>query len=712
VGLTEEQRAVVRHGRGHAKVTAVAGSGKTATMIARVVHLLRQGGDPRLIRVVMFNKAAQVEFSQRLARAAGGMTERPPVVSTFHAMGKRLTEAFVRRGMLPDYELCPHEWRQGQLARQALASAIQQAGAGWGQPDKLELEDFLTFIDRVKADLARPSEVFAAMGLSQNVRYFLAAYEAFEDLRRSEGLRFFSDLLFDPVVAMAESPELRAWVGDRLEHVIVDEYQDVSAVQQALLQVVAGSRASVMAVGDEDQCIYAWRGSRPELITTTFAHDFPGAAVYRLSRTFRYGHALSLLANHAITANRQREDKLCISAEGTPHTRVALTVHGRNDPHPLPGILASWRAQGRALREVVVLVRLRSMSIPVELALLKEQLAYRVDGPTAFDTREMRALVGVLRLAAGTLFDPDDEHGRAETVRAMLSVPHVGLRAPEMQALVQRIVGSPQHAPGLIVDAVRQQGGRPRQRERAETMAGLWSTLASGRWRGLPPRKILGHYIETTGLYDHFREMAVRHIEAEERIVACEELMAFAEGQGKDLEGLLAGIDELRAAAARQRGDEDLVRITTVHQAKGLEFPVVVVPGLAEGRFPYVRDASEEAEMEEERRLFYVAVTRAREQLHLLAPPDRAHGAAVKTGSRAIPETPVASRFLYEANIGISRRLGRAIEAGDPARTLAQLRASDPEVAQGYLAAIGVSTRSARPGRSPSAIREPAAGSD
>jgi DNA helicase II / ATP-dependent DNA helicase PcrA len=160
---------------------------------------------------------------------------------------------------------------------------------GW--PSGEEVEEFLTFLDRVKGTVLGAEAVLAGLRLPARYGYFIRAFELFEKIRYQQKIRFYADLIHEPLLAMRADPALAAWVADRVEHIIVDEYQDINEAQQQLLKILAGKRAKVMVVGDVDQCIYEWRGAQPEYITSRFQQDFPGPANYLLSFTFRYGHA-------------------------------------------------------------------------------------------------------------------------------------------------------------------------------------------------------------------------------------------------------------------------------------------------------------------------------------------------------------------------------------------------------------------------------------
>ncbi|EKD36509.1 MAG: hypothetical protein ACD_75C01484G0001, partial [uncultured bacterium] len=456
--LTEEQLRIVNHSGGHARVSAVAGSGKTTTMVARIGHLLRQGVAAEQLLVLMFNKSARDSFADAMSKNLAALGCRLPEVRTFHSLGLRLVTSFTKRGVLPAFRLVTEEYILERLARQVVSEMYREKHENEGWPSGEDLEEFITFLDRVKATSAGVDRVFASLALPARYDYFVPAYDLFEKVRREQKIRFYADLIHEPLMAMRADKELAAWVADRVEHIIVDEYQDINEAQQQLLQLLAGRRGKVMVVGDVDQCIYEWRGAQPEYITTRFQQDFPNPANYLLSFTFRYGHQLSLAANYLIANNKKRDRKFCISHESTPNTQISCLpepdklrlTFKEKEKHPVLAVLADWREQGRTLGEAAVLVRLFAQSVPVELALLEAGIPYRLEGNNqVFDCPEVLALTGYLQLVQGILAD-DDLPTRTTTLVAMLSQPHMGLKREEMEKLARAIAENPALAPQLL----------------------------------------------------------------------------------------------------------------------------------------------------------------------------------------------------------------------------------------------------------------------
>ncbi len=702
MNLTEEQQRIINHAGGHARVSAVAGSGKTTTMVERIGHLLRQGAAADQLLVLMFNKSARDSFADSMVRNLGGLGCLLPEVRTFHSLGLRLVNSFTKRGALPAFRLVTEEYLLERLARQVVNEMYKEEHGNEGWPSGEEVEEFLTFLDRVKGTVLAADAVLAGSGLPARYSYFARAFELFEKVRREQKIRFYADLIHEPLMAMRADQGLAAWVADRVEHIIVDEYQDINEAQQQLLKILAGRRAKVMVVGDVDQCIYEWRGAQPEYITSRFQKDFTGPANYLLSYTFRYGHGLSLAANHLIANNHKRDRKFCISHEVTPHTRIICLEEqdkfvGKQqgkEQHPVLTVLAEWLGQGRTLAEAVVLVRLFAQSVPVELALLEAGIAYRLEGNNqVFDCPEILALTGYLQLVSGTL-ESDDLPTRTATLLAMLAQPHMGLKREELEVLARAIAEKPLSAPQLL----RTWGGRelpPFLQKRFADTAENWRQLAMMSHSGMAAG-LLKTIIEKLKLYDFYDTFSARTATAENRVKTCQAFIDFAAGQRLSVPELLAKIAGFRVAGGTRTPGSLL--ITSVHRAKGLEWPLVILPGLEEGSFPFYREQSgEDALLEDERRLFYVAMTRAIDQVVFIHPADARLRRNMAKGCSKYPGRPSrASRFLYEANPGISEDLGKVLHGGTAGKKRS-LGGEDRGVVEAYLKAVGSSVELAAP---------------
>ncbi|MCK9296343.1 MAG: ATP-dependent helicase [Desulfobulbaceae bacterium] len=688
MNLTAEQQGIVAHRGGHAKVSAVAGSGKTTTMVARVRHLLEQGVAPQQLLVLMFNRSARDSFSAAMHDVLQPTGLRPPEVRTFHSLGLRLVGSFTRKKFLPAHTLVTEEYQQEKLAKSAVRQLIDQEDGSEEWLSGENMEGFLTFIDLVKSDTMPAGKLFSSLQLAERFSYFIEAFAIFEAERQARQIRFYADLIHEPVMAMLGNPQLADWAANHVDHIIVDEYQDINEVQQQLLKIIAGHRAQVMVVGDVDQCIYEWRGAKPEYITKRFALDFPNPATYTLSYTFRFGHRLSLAANHLISNNRLRDRKLCLSFPTTADT--TLSCLPEKEPHPLLAILEELAAGGRSATEVAVLVRMFAMSVPVELALLEAHVPYRLVGhEPVFACQEIKALSGYLHLCRGSLGELGPA-AAADIIEAMLTHPHLGVKREKISELAAGIARQSDRAAELILGAAGPDTPPYVQKRFART-AETW--LAIGN---LPSSARAGQLLETvinkTNLFDYYRNISSRLSTAENRIKTCQAFVRFAARLDLAVAPFLEKIATLQQQAAAPAGD--CLLITSIHRAKGLEWPVVILAGLTDGSFPLITEEREMTfdNLEDERRLFYVAMTRAKQQLFFIHPPDRRFSKMKKAGHARYPqpkddENFLASRFLYEANLGLSNQLGEAVRQGE-GYSGKPIIAQDTQVANQYLAAI------------------------
>ncbi len=694
--LTEEQENIIRHSAGHARVSAVAGSGKTTAMISRVRHLLQQGVTPGNILVLMFNRSAKTVFTERLKRSLQGTNLHPPAVRTFHSLGLRLVESFSNRQHLPRFRLVTEEFQLEKLAREAMNKYAAAVDGDDSWTSKEGIEGFLLFISRVKSDIASPQKVFAACGFEEQFSYYRDAYKVFESLRHSAQIRFYQDLIHEPVMAMKQHKELADWVADHIDHIIVDEYQDINEVQQQLLLHIAGQKAQVMVVGDVDQCIYEWRGAQPKYIVTRFTRDFPEATDYTLSYSFRYGHRLALAANHLIFNNRLRDRKLCLAWPENPDTRI--TCLPEKETHPLITTLQKWQKADRRLDQAAVLVRIYAQAVPVELALLEHNIPYRLVGSeTVFSCPEIRALLGYLRLCQGSLQKEGAQGVGISAILAMLATPHLWLKKDRLTALAHALLQQPNDAQSLI-EQYADEAKSPYLASRTLNVADVWGKI-SRMPSTTKAHTVLSTLIEKTDLYDHFL-YASRPPVAENKIKTCQSFVRFARNAGSTVDDFLDKIEAL-AEKGSERGEhlhnkEDSLLITSIHRAKGLEWPLVILPGLEEGIVPFRQDKKEQEveDIEDERRLFYVGMTRAQEELCLTYPQDTRLERRKKAGDSRSPVSTEkghypASCFLYEANLHFSDCLGERIIRSEQSKEA--VKAVDLTIGKRYLTSVQTS---------------------
>lgn len=619
--LTDEQRAIITAGYEHSVITAVAGSGKTSTLAWRIRYLLQQGHDPARIAVLMFNRSARVDFERKLQEVCHQSGLALPEIRTYHAMGLRLYKRFVREGYLPGFsekilteqEISFQAWLlTRRLAPEDLADEIRRNKKDF-------VETATRFIDLVKTTLSPAEIVFEELGYSDKHRYLIDLFHSFEQWRKGQSRISFADMLYEPVMAIHQNPPLQRLVGNKMDLILVDEYQDTNEIQHLLLRYVAGDRARVTVVGDPDQTIYEFRGAKPEFILKRFSDEFESPLEQTLSYTFRYGHRVALLANHLISHNTGRRDVLCHSHPSTPATEITLH-RAENDADTVLQILGQ-EADDALLgkpTDTAILFRVWSQSVPIELKLLARQIPYRIDaGKGALFSREVKAITALLMVVSGKLEELPEED-RLELARQLLRFPHVGLKEPELERLARFLAGFANgwHEQLLALDygALAPMAAR-KLRKLGEVLEQLRGH--SGHVAGL-----ITVYAEHTDLYEGVRSLALTHDSAEERIDTIHGFREYLKGLDVNAGGALAHLKALRQQASEKQAGGDVL-LSTIHRTKGLEWPRVIVPGLQEKYLPHSPRPQDDARasLESERRLLYVAMTRTRQTLHLITRP-------------------------------------------------------------------------------------------
>jgi len=619
--LTDEQRAIITAGYEHSVITAVAGSGKTSTLAWRIRYLLQQGHDPSRMLVLMFNRSARVDFERKLQQICHQSGLALPEIRTYHAMGLRLYKRFVREGYLPGFsekilteqEISFQAWLlTRRLAPEELADEIRR--------NKKDFVETATgFIDLVKTTLSPAEIVFEELGYSDKHRYLIDLFHSFEQWRKGQSRISFADMLYEPVMAIHQNPPLQRLVGNKMDLILVDEYQDTNEIQHLLLRYVAGDRARVTVVGDPDQTIYEFRGAKPEFILKRFSDEFETPLEQTLSFTFRYGHRVALLANHLICHNTGRKDVLCHSHPSTPATEVSLH-RAENDADAVLQILGleADDALPVKLADTAILFRVWSQSVPIELRLLARQIPYRIDaGKGALFSREVQAITALLKVVSGTL-EKLPEEDRLELGRLLLRFPHVGLKEPELEQLARFLAGfaTDWHERLLALDfaALAPMAARKLRKlgEVLEQLRGYSGSVAG----------LITVYAEHTDLYEGVRSLALTHDNAEERIDTIHGFREYLKGLDVNASGALAHLKALRQQASEKQGGGGVL-LSTIHRTKGLEWPQVIIPGLQEKYLPHSPRPQDDARasLESERRLLYVAMTRTRNKLHLITRP-------------------------------------------------------------------------------------------
>lgn len=693
--LTNEQDRIANHQQGHARVAAVAGSGKTENMIELVWRTVSRGTPPDRILVILFNRDATNDFDARLTRRfSHEKASRDGLrVRTFHALGKSICELFEKKGLLQNKSLETRGWVMENMARAALKEAVGRATNKF-QGDSADLQDeFTTFIDMVKADVLPAADVFDKTDVSPRLKpLFLRAFTLFEEERERKNIRFFADLIADPVYLMYHQPTMREFIENRVELIICDEAQDMNPVQQKLVEYIEGNRANVVAVGDIDQCIYQWRGADPRYLLTEFSRHYHPVTDYQLSHTFRYGHKLSLMANHLIQNNLLREDTFCVSHDSCPNTDVSLhwQRHDKLGRSVMQQIADQWIEDGYDWSDLAVLVRDNASATGLILELLSRDTPFNLKGNIEFlgNAPYADALLGLLHLLNGSLFHPE----KKKRLISLLRFPYTRIPAKKWEQVADQCIKAYSLEPAIkgVQNAGLHDYATTRQIERLKWLAHSsqteYQTLTDRfpNGTGRVQAAILQRYI-ADGVADYktaFSWMATNEQMADRYARVVKEIIDFVNRIDKPLDALLAHFDSFEE---KIRQNDNGITISTCHSAKGLQYDGVILYGLEQGVFP-----NERSPIEEERRLFYVAMTRARKHLFLVAPMDDDLKKALKDKQtrKADNAKGGASQFLYEIALPLCEEVTQCLYNNKPDNIARIGPVADARVVNRYLDAV------------------------
>ncbi len=619
--LNDAQREAVLHEDGPLLVLAGAGSGKTRVIVHRIARLvLERGVIPWHVLAVTFTNKAAGEMRERLERLLGPAA-RELWVQTFHAFGARFLRREAARAGLPPAFAIYDDDDQLRLVKRILA----ELGADEGDP--LTPRQALSRIDRWKNLALRPAEVEAG---SHDPAGELAkeVYGRYERALARAGAVDFGDLLLRPVRLLEEDAALRArWAG-RFRHVLVDEFQDTNRAQYRLLSLLAGPRRNVCVVGDDDQAIYSWRGADVSNILG-FDQDFPGARVVKLEQNYRSTRTI-LDAAHAVIskARRRREKRLWTEAgAGAP---LALLVG--DDEHAeaerIARAVALERGRGTPGEEIAVLYRTNAQSRPIEAALRAARIPYVIVRGTSFYERaEVRDAAAYLRLALSPRSDLDLER--------VLNRPARGIGDRTVERLRAHAAGRGLSLFEALEERDRIADLKPAARRALGEFHDLVASLAADvpaldagvavqealRRSGMLARLEEEHTDEAVDRAENLAELVAAAREFDEALQGEPPPGDPEEVRPPPLARFLEQIALLGEADAET--PEGRVPLMTLHAAKGLEFQVVVLAGLEDGTLPYDRPWADQTPSErdeaadEERRLCYVGMTRAKQRLVL-----------------------------------------------------------------------------------------------
>jgi DNA helicase-2/ATP-dependent DNA helicase PcrA len=666
VNLNPEQLAAVTLPPGPALILAGAGSGKTRVLTTRIAWLIQTGQlSPGGVMAVTFTNKAAKEMLARLG-AMLPVPVRGMWIGTFHGLCNRFLRAHWKLAGLPQaFQILDSADQLSAVKRIIKAMNLDE--------ERFPPKQVTWFIAGAKEDGMRPRDLPAR---DEQTRTMIKVYEAYEAQCQREGVVDFAELLLRTYELMRDHAELREHYQRRFRHVLVDEFQDTNRLQYAWLKVFAGPQTSVFAVGDDDQSIYAFRGAQVGNMSD-FEREFRVQQVIKLERNYRsFGNILDA-ANELISRNTRRLGKNLRTEAGPGEpVRVSEATSDFAEAQWVIEEAQQLQREGTRRSDIALLYRSNAQSRVLESALFNAGIPYKVYGGLRFFERaEIKHALAYLRL----IENPNDDTSFLRVVN--FPARGIGARSVEQLQDAARVTGRSLYQ---SAGAVTGRGG-----VNLQAFVALVDDLREAT-QGLTLRQIIEHMLEASGLTAFYKteKEGKERLENLDELVNAAEAFVTQEGFGKDAVALpideqastavvgagamAAAVEAFLTHAALEAGDnqaqagQDALQLMTVHSAKGLEFDAVFITGLEEGLFPHENSLSETAGLEEERRLMYVAITRARKRLYLSFSQTRMlHGQTrYNVKSRFFDELPdSALKWLTPRNQGFGSGFAREYQS-------------------------------------------------
>ncbi|MFI8557492.1 DNA helicase II [Pseudomonas putida] len=649
--LNDAQRQAVAASLGRQLVLAGAGSGKTRVLVHRIAWLIQvEQASPHSILSVTFTNKAAAEMRHRIEQLLG-INPAGMWVGTFHGLAHRLLRAHWQEARLnQNFQILDSDDQQRLVKR-----VIRELGL---DEQRWPARQAQWFINGQKDEGLRPQHIQAGGDL------FLATmrsiYEAYEQACERAGVIDFSELLLRALDLWRDHPGLLEHYQRRFRHLLVDEFQDTNAVQYAWLRLLAGrDGGSLMAVGDDDQSIYGWRGAKIENIHQ-YTADFPDAEMIRLEQNYRSTGGILKAANALIANNSGRLGKELWTdlGEGEPLTLYAA-YNEHDEARYVVETIESLIKKGESRSDIAILYRSNAQSRVLEEALLRERIPYRIyGGQRFFERAEIKNAMAYLRLLEG--------RGNDAALERVINVPPRGIG----EKTVETIREHARHSQVSMWEAMCQLLAAKALKGRAASALGAFIELIEGlaaKVADMPLHTMTQTTIEQSGLIIYHQEEKGEKGQA--RVENLEELVSAARNfetteEDAELSPLSAflGHASLEAGDAQADEHEDSIQLMTLHSAKGLEFPYVFLVGMEEGLFPHKMSLEEPGRLEEERRLAYVGITRAMRRLVMTyAETRRLYGSETYNKvSRFVREIPAGLVQEVRLSNSVSRPFGGA----------------------------------------------------
>ena len=656
-GLNDAQRSAVTAPVQNLLVLAGAGSGKTRVLVHRIAWLVQtENISPYSIMSVTFTNKAAREMRGRIEELLG-VNPGGMWVGTFHGLAHRILRAHWREAQLNENFQIMDSDDQLRLIKR-LCKEMQLDDTRW------PARQFQWYINGQKDEGLRSRHIERTNDVFDNT--MIRMYEAYEDACDRGGMIDFGELLLRCLELLRDhNPKLLAHYQERFRYILVDEFQDTNAIQYAWLRLLTGHERKLMAVGDDDQSIYGWRGARIENIQNLPEH-FPGADTIRLEQNYRSTNTILQAANAVIANNRGRLGKQ-LWTEGADGEKISLyaAFNEQDESRFIVGQIQKWVDEGGLRSESAILYRSNAQSRVLEEALIRSGVPYRIYGGHRFyDRLEIKNALAYLRLVSNREDDTAMER--------VINVPTRGIGTRTIDVVREHARAENVSMWRAANEVVEYKKLPARALNALQSFLNLINQIDT-ETTGTTLNEITDHAIQLSGLIEHHAKE--KGEKGQSRVENLEELVNAAKqfsGQWEatpeeaNVSELSAFLDQaaLDAGDAQADTNQDSVQLMTLHSAKGLEFPLVFLAGVEEGLFPHSMSAEEPGRMEEERRLCYVGITRAMKKLFITyAESRRMHGQDnFNRPSRFIQEIP--AEFIEEVRLNAT--VNRPMSQGRP----------------------------------------------
>lgn len=622
--LNPEQQRAVTHPGGPMLILAGAGTGKTRVITARIAWLVGEGVSPAEVLAVTFTNKAARELKERIGGMVAPEEAAAITASTFHSLCVRILRQHAPLlGYKKNFTIFDEADQTGLIKKIITRSA--------GKDEKLEAQAARSAISRAKNSGWKPPD--------ENESLLGTVYARYQRELKNQNAMDFDDLLVLAVKVLNDHPEARAQWQSRCTHLLVDEFQDTNRLQLDLVSLLAkGSVPNVCVVGDDDQSIYGWRGAEISNILE-FERHFPQPAIFKLEQNYRSTNAILGAANRLIKNNtRRRSKRLWSPGEAGKAVQIVAMPHEQEEAEFVAGEIAAHRAgENLPWEAFAVLFRMNAQSRLIEGELRRLRIPYRVvGGKSFFDRREVRDLLAYL----AAVVNPQDD----QALLRIIGTPPRGIGAATVEMALEESVQAGCSVQEMLLRAAFLDRLSKKGRAAIEEFAGELQTLrVQAMTPGMDLAELMGGYLERCGYFEDLKRSCKTPDEGLKRESNLRDMLQLlADYQKRSNDGLEGFLDEMSLDRDREEDDAEKakgVTLITLHAAKGLEYPHVYLLGAEDGLLPHSR-ALAEGTLDEERRLFYVGITRARKTLTITHCRERSRygGAMACTPSRFLEE--------------------------------------------------------------------------